>query len=440
MVSSKYKYVSMMQGEFSMLVKLRVPCGGFVAAVLLLSSMSLAQAADPKTPAAKTDKAEPSAAPAILPEEKPADKPVESVKSKDAAGPVAKPAIKKVKPLSPEMVDRRDHVRRVLTALRAQPFNTQQNTCTDVLDFCRAFGCDTELSDNATSGQKVNGITCLCWNMPCSGYELLGVSEGHLAPRVGYGYQNNSSDLAAVLALSHVPANYPARAGKTVRTVADLIEYEKLTCRPGTDMSLKLVALANYVQQPSWKDSLGHEWTLQRIVAEELNRPHGPHPHAATNRLLGLVAALERLKNDKIPLEGDLARAKSYVAESVDYAFSAQNSDGSWGPPSSRDTALAVDYTSHMLEWLVTGLPAGRLEEPQIARGIDFLYAIFNSPHYQTYIPMMSSREISAAMHAAYVLNTYDHRVFVPANPPPAEPAPAEKAPEKSASRPAESR
>ncbi len=80
-----------------------------------------------------------------------------------------------------------------------------------------------------------------------------------------------------------------------------------------------------------------------------------------------------------------------------------------------------------MLEWLVTALPASRLEEPQIVRGIDFLYASFNSPHYQTYIPTMSSREISAAMHAAYVLNTYDRRVFVPADPPPsAEPAKTE--------------
>ena len=40
----------------------------------------------------------------------------------------------------------------------------------------------------------------------------------------------------------------------------------------------------------------------------------------------------------------------------------------------------------------------------------------------------MSGREISAAMHAAYVLNTYDRRVFVPADPPPsAEPAKTEK-------------
>ncbi len=264
----------------------------------------------PTAAAAKSDKTESPAAPKRLP-------PVATADSA-AKEPAAKLQVRELKQLSPEMTERRDHVRQVLAALRTQPFNTQQNTCTDVLDFCRAFGCDTELTDNVTSGQKVNGITCLCWNMPCAGYEIMTISEGHLAPRVGYGYQNNSSELAAVLALARVPADYPARAGKTVRTVADLIEYEKLTCRPGLDMSLKLVALATYVQQPSWKDSLGGEWTLQRMVAEELGRPLGTHPHAATNRLLGLSVALDRFKSDKVPLDGDLARAKRYIDESID--------------------------------------------------------------------------------------------------------------------------
>src|SRR5262249_54378183 len=118
---------------------------------------------------------------------------------KDSA-PAAKPKPKKLKQLTPEMTERRDRVRRLLTALRQQPFNTQQNDCSDILEFLRGFGCNTELSDNAGSGQKVNGITCLCWNMPCAGYELMTYSEGHLAARIGYGYQSQPSELAAVLA------------------------------------------------------------------------------------------------------------------------------------------------------------------------------------------------------------------------------------------------
>src|SRR5689334_2699169 len=124
-------------------------------------------------------------------------------------------------------------------------------------------------------------------------------SEGHLTARIGYGYQSQPSELAAVLALSEVAPNYPARYSRVIRTVSDIIEFEKLTCRPGADMSMKLVALSHYVREPSWKDNLGNEWTLRRMVAEELNRPAGNTPHAATNRLMGLVCAMNRLRADK---------------------------------------------------------------------------------------------------------------------------------------------
>ena len=166
-----------------MSVRLSTLVLGLCTLVLCLAPPAVpAWAADPPAPAAK----------AVAPA------------GKEPATETTTPT-KKVKQLSPEMTERRDRVRRLLTALRTQPFNTQQNTCTDILDFCRAFGCRTELTDNAGSGQKVNGITCLCWNMPCAGYELITISEGHLAARVGYGYQNNSSELAAVLALCRCP-------------------------------------------------------------------------------------------------------------------------------------------------------------------------------------------------------------------------------------------
>ncbi len=146
-----------------MLVKFRVPFATVFAVALLLASVRPVPAADPQTAAAKTDKPSSPAAPALASAAAKTDSPA----AKEPAA-AAKPEAKKVKQLSAEMAERRDQVRQLLAALRNQPFNTQQNTCTDILDFCRAFGCETELTDNATSGQKVNGITCLCWNMPCA--------------------------------------------------------------------------------------------------------------------------------------------------------------------------------------------------------------------------------------------------------------------------------
>ena len=88
------------------------------------------------------------------------------------------------------MTDRRDNVRRCWRPSATQPFNTQQNTCAEILDFCHAFGCETELADTPPRPEGQRHYR-LCWNMPCGGYELMTISEGHLAPRVGYGYQND---------------------------------------------------------------------------------------------------------------------------------------------------------------------------------------------------------------------------------------------------------
>jgi hypothetical protein len=427
-----------MQGDFSMSVNSRTVCRCFLTSAMLFGFIGLTRADDATTP--KASKASDQAAPLAKDKDDAAAKTDDSGAddAKKDAAPAAKPKPRKLKQLTQEMTERRDRVRRLLAALRQQPFNTQQNDCSDILEFCRGFGCNTELTDNASSGQagsgqKVNGITCLCWNMPCAGYEMMTYSDGHLAARIGYGYQSQPSELAAVLALSEVAPDYPARFGRVVRTVADLIEYEKLTCRPGTDMSMKLVALSHYVREPAWKDNLGNEWTLQRMVREELNRPTGNTPHAATNRLMGLVAAVNRFKADKKPIEGDLARAETYIDEATRYAFTSQNSDGSWGRAVNRDYPTAVSYTSHMLEWLVLATPANSLEDPRIAGAVDFLTTSFNAPHYQNYISTMSAREISAAMHTAYVLNFYDQAIFAPADLPadaaPAKPeTPAQKA------------
>jgi hypothetical protein len=326
------------------------------------------------------------------------------------------------KELSPPLAALRDRVRRTLVALKQQPFNTRDNTCVEILDFCRAFGCETTISDGGQSGQPINGITCLCWNMPCWGFQPLTVVEGHLAPRVGFGYQDAPSEMAAVLAMARVPLDYPARCDKVARNVADLIEYEKLTCRAGSNMSLKLVALSYYATEPTWKDNRGEEWSIQRLVKEELDRPVGNAPHAGTSRLLGLASALQCAAKEQKAIDGDLLRAKQYVDESIEYTLKTQNGDGSWGRITSRDYPTALSSTGRMIEWLVIAMPDERIEEPALARSVDFVEGLLSSQHYRGYVHSLSSREIAAVMHAAHALVVYDQRVFAPADPSKATP------------------
>jgi hypothetical protein len=368
---------------------------------------------------------------AVAAEKSPAD-----IAKQPAAKPgAAKPAVEKKadetkppakKELSPAMVALRDRVRAVLAAAREQPVSTAECSVTDVINYCLAFGCGTVIHHSGEAGQTANGITCLCWNIPCAGREPLVLYQGHLAPRTGYGYQETPSQLAAMLALSQVGADYPARVGQQVRTVSDLVEYEKLSCRSGGDLAWKLIALSQYVREPNWKNDLGEEWSVERIVKEELARPANP-VDGGTTRLLALSFALQRQAAHH-QISGEFVQARRYVEDAQDYFLRIQNADGSWGRVSAQDYPTALMHSGQVLEFLVLGLPADRLEAPQLVRSVEFVTGLLEGQRWRGDIRGLSSRELGAVTRAWHGLAMYDARVFVPADPPPAKDAPAKEA------------
>ena len=133
---------------------------------------------------------------------------------------------------------------------------------------------------------------------------MLAVAQKHIAARIGYGYQEHPGEFLAMLALSGVPSDYPVRVGKTVRTVADLVEAEKLGCRTGGDLSLRLVGLSYYVDEPEWKNDLGETWSIERMIEEELAQPVVTAPEGGLNRLMGLSYAVARRIKRGQPIDG----------------------------------------------------------------------------------------------------------------------------------------
>ena len=88
----------------------------------------------------------------------------------------------------------RDRVRQAIKHYSQQPLNTKNNTPDHILKSCLAFGCDTAVRQDGPSGESINGFTCLCWNYPCGGYNLLKMVDGHISARVGYGLQSNPAE------------------------------------------------------------------------------------------------------------------------------------------------------------------------------------------------------------------------------------------------------
>jgi hypothetical protein len=349
--------------------------------------------------------------------------------------------------LTPALAALRDQVRRTLAVYQKMPFNTRQNTPGEIIDYCLPLGCDTEITLFDASGQKrANGIACLCWNYPCAGYEPLTVSDGHIAARLGYGTQSRPSQLLAMLAFARVQPDYPLRVSDTVRTVADLVQSEKLSCRTGADMSLKLIGLGYYADEGTWKDDFDQEWSLDKLIKEELSQPVITAANGGLDRLLGLSYVVSRRHKRNLPVEGQYARAEKYVGEFQNYAFSMQNADGSWGyflsgRGANRDAAAQLRSSGCVLQWLALSLPEEKLDDQRLAVGIAYLVNSLNSQRYLYNLPALSSLDIAGATRALHALAIYDERLFQPADQqePPVEnnlaPATAQRNPDAAASR-----
>jgi hypothetical protein len=357
----------------------------------------------------------------------------EQSSEKPATPPKAKPR------LTPSQAALRGQVRQTLAYYQKMPFGTRQNTAGEIMDFCLPYGCATEISLSDASGERrANGITCLCWNYPSGGFEPLTMNGGHIAARLGYGVQSQPSQLLATLAFARVQANYPLRADSAVRTVGDLVESEKLDCRADADMSLKLVGLSHYVEDATWKNDLGEEWSVEKIVREELNRPVLSAGDRGLNRLLGLAYANHCRQKRNLPLEGQFGRAEKYLDDFRKFAFNLQNADGSWGyylsaRGANKDPLAHFRSTAYVLEWLALSLPEEQLGDSRVTASVNCVMQGLNSQRNRSSGPNLPSREINSIARALHALSIYDDRYYQLAE----EEKPAEKpAAEKTATKP----
>ncbi len=247
-----------------------------------------------------------------------------------------------------------------------------------------------------------------------------------------------------MLAMSRVQQSYPARAGHQTRNIADLVESEKLACRSGDDMSLKLIGLSYYVDEPEWKNDLGETWSIERMLKEEMSQPVVNAAEGGLNRLMGLSYAVARREKQDKTLDGQFLRAQNFVSEFQKFALQLQNSDGSWGPSflaarsTSNDPATQLRATGRVLEWMAMSLSDKQLEDAQVIKAVEYVANMLSTQRYQWNAPSLSTREIAALGHALHGLAVYDERVFKPAD---VEQKPAaDKQPPAAAQRNAEQR
>ncbi len=271
------------------------------------------------------------------------------------------------------------------------------------------FGVETDI---VAGNRNVNAIGWMCYNGVCKTQRMFQTTSTGFRTNVGPGVQGHEGQFLAVLAQSSVPRTFPLVIGKSRYTVSDLIRYEMVTCREKSELTFKLIGLAHYLSPTqTWRDERGHTWNLEKLVREELDQPVVGAACGGTHRLMGLSYALMMRNRYEQPITGHWARAEVYINDFVQYAWSLQNPDGSFstewfeGRANEPNMERKVQTTGHILEWLIFTLPSEDLQDPRVAKSVEFLLS-------QVYDHRDKDWPIGPRGHSLRALSLYNQRVF----------------------------
>ncbi len=332
----------------------------------------------------------------------------------DAAGKADEPAkLETEEPaepvLTPELAELRDRVRECLAWYYFRPENVATRSPWGSMHWMIGYGVDAQLIAGA---KRVNAVGYLNYNGICNGQRLFYTSGGRIQAQVGVGVQGHAGQYLAMLAQSRVKTDYPMLVDGQKFTVADLVEHEKLTCRPSSELTFKLISLVHYLKSDEkWTSSDGQQWDIPRLIKEELAQPVNGAACGGTHRMMGFSYAVRKREQRGEPIEGQWLRAKKFVDDFHEYTFKLQNPDASFSTEwfvtraDYGDNGRRLQTTGHITEWLAYSLSKEHLVEPRMIKSVSYLTNLLLDNRNEKW-------SIGPLGHGLHALAIYDERVF----------------------------
>ncbi|MEM9316906.1 MAG: hypothetical protein AAGA95_20040 [Pseudomonadota bacterium] len=313
---------------------------------------------------------------------------------------------------SPAMAARRQRIRQCLDFYYNRPLNTAEDSSWSMMHIMMAWGRDSKIYVGPPGGRVVSTIGWMCANGTCDGNRLLYVHDGEIRAKVGPGVQGHRAQFLAMLAQARVHLDQPIRVGDKEFTVRDLLRQEQSACVPRSELTFALIGSAHYLHTDTkWENGRGQEWSIPRLMYEEMRQPINGVTCGGTHRLMGLSYAIRRREADGYAINGIYEKARRFTKTYQDKALAWQNGDGSFNSDFWRsrgnwgDMSRKLKTSGHILEWLVFSLPHEELDSPRVVRGVDYLTHLMTQNRYYDW-------ENGPMAHAIRALSLYDERVF----------------------------
>jgi hypothetical protein len=299
------------------------------------------------------------------------------IRIEDAPNGKAVPPIVQKQALEPALAQRLARTDACLSYYLNNPESTSVRSPWAVMHALIAFGPEYELVHNAG---RVNAIGWMCHNGTCRTQRMFTPKGNGFVPNVGGGVQGHEGQFLAILAQSNVPLDYPIQIGNAKYKVEDLVRYEMATCKERSELTFKLIGLSYYLDSnKQWKANDGKIWSIQKLIQEELAQPIVGSACGGTHRLMGFSFSLRQRQLQNQPINGQYARASKFIKDYIAYTWQLQNPDGSFstswyeGRANEPNDERKVQTSGHMLEWLMFTLPDNEINQPRVAKGIEFL-------------------------------------------------------------------
>jgi len=186
--------------------------------------------------------------------EEPADEAVQAVAEEL---PLPEPSSEPAVPLTPELEKLRTQIRQCLATYEQRPVNARDHSPWEIMHWLIAYNVNAKIRAGGPWGKEESAVGWLCWNRPSQGMEMLTLDRGRLSAKLGPGVQGHEGQFLAILAQSRLKREYPIKVRGQMFTIDDLIETEKRSCRPGTELTFKLIGLMDYLDSDAtWENNL----------------------------------------------------------------------------------------------------------------------------------------------------------------------------------------
>ncbi len=338
--------------------------------------------------------------------------PAQQASPSESSQPAAGKAKRTAAELSPEMLRLCDKIRTVLAKYYPRHQNARDNSAWEVMHAIIAYGVNTKIYRDGPGSETANAIGYMCYNYPCRGQRMLFVNRGRVDASRGVGVQGHGGQFLAILAQSHVMHDYPMLVEGKKFTLDDLVAREQQSCVTGEELTFKLIALSHYLDSDAtWKTPDGQEWSIQRLIREELRQPIRGAACGGTHRLMGFSYALHKRRQQAKPIEGEFQRAQTFIRDYHRYTFSLQNSDGSfstaWFERKATDPSIdrRLRTSGHILEWITFSLSDDELRDPRMVKAVDYVATLLAANDNHTW-------EIGPLGHGLHSLLLYEDRMF----------------------------